>query len=91
MYSFFIVDNGSTVILLTFSFSHYIQNNSLIKSHNSQNKTCIDVKEKILYMGMMMTELNGVVISVVKVTFVQTCASIFDFQRDSKVGLAYLK
>lgn len=30
-----------------------------------------------------MTELN-VVISVVKMTFVQTCASTFDLQKDSK-------
>lgn len=27
---------------------------------------------------LYMTELNGVIISVVKVTFVQTCASLFD-------------
>lgn len=41
--------------------------------------------------GAYMTELNGVMVSVVMVTFVQTCASFFDLQRDPNVGITYIK
>lgn len=38
-----------------------------------------------------MTELNGIPVSVVKVTFVHTCASCLNLQMDPKVGITYLK
>lgn len=36
------------------------------------------------------TELNDVIISVVKVTLVQTCGSFFDVQRDANTSNNYI-
>ena len=83
MYIFFIVENGNTVHLLTFSFSQNIQNpDCLVESKVCQKRNKWSQLENSVH-GIM-SELNGVTVSVVKVRSVQAFASFFDLQMDPK-------